>query len=310
MTRTTIGAGLIAFISCIAFGQPAAHPPAFEVASVKVADGSNTTVAPNGGMMIQRRVGGDPGMIDYKNVTLKFLVAHAYGMKEDRISGPEWLGSASYDIMAKKPAAVPHDQTMLMLQALLTERFKLTLHKETKTMPAYALTVAKSGPKLKEIDPAIVAASMADAAGGGSQQPPTSGGGRGGRPPMPIGGMNVNMNGQSTQLTGRVPMSDLVNELGHFVDRPVVDLTDLKGTYDIDIAWVPEGFDAVGGRGRALAITSSGDGARTASERVVDMPTDTIFQVLQEKLGLKLEARRIPIEMIVVDHAEKIPTEN
>jgi hypothetical protein len=59
MTRTTIGAGLIAFISCIAFGQPAAHPPAFEVASVKVADGSNATVAPNGGMMIQRRVGGD-----------------------------------------------------------------------------------------------------------------------------------------------------------------------------------------------------------------------------------------------------------
>ena len=310
MTRTTIGAGLIAFISCIAFGQPAAHPPAFEVASVKVADGSNTTVAPNGGVMIQRRVGGDPGMIDYKNVTLKFLLAHAYGMKEDRISGPEWLGSASYDIMAKKPAAVPNDQTMLMLRALLTERFKLTLHTETKTMPAYALTVAKSGPKLKEIDPAIVAASMADAAGGGSQQPPTPGGGRGGPPPMPIGGMNVNMNGQSTQLTGRVPMSDLVNELGHFVDRPVVDLTDLKGTYDIDIAWVPEGSDAVGGQGRALAITSSGDGTRTASERVVDMPTGTIFQVLQEKLGLKLEARRIPIEMIVVDHAEKIPTEN
>jgi uncharacterized protein (TIGR03435 family) len=89
-----------------------------------------------------------------------------------------------------------------------------------------------------------------------------------------------------------------------------VDLTDLKGTYDIDIAWVPEGSDAVGGQGRALAITSSGDGTRTASERVVDMPTGTIFQVLQEKLGLRLEARRIPIEMIVVDHAEKIPTEN
>ena len=125
-------------------------------------------------------------------------------MKEDRISGPEWLGSASYDIMAKKPATVPHDQTMLMLQTLLTERFKLTLHKETKTMPVYALTVAKSGPKLKEIDPAIVAAFMAEAAGGGSQQPPTTGGGRGGAPPMPIGGMNVNMNGRSTQLTGRV----------------------------------------------------------------------------------------------------------
>src|ERR1035441_7502668 len=202
MTRTTIGAGLMAFISCIAFGQPVAHPPAFEVASVKVADGSNTTVAPNGGMMIQRRVGGDPGMIDYKSVTLKFLLARAYGMKEDRISGPEWLGSASYDIMAKKPAVVPHDQTMLMLRALLTERFQLTLHKETKTMPVYALTVAKSGPKLQEIDPAIVAAS--DAAGRGSQQPPTTGGGRGGAPPMPIGGMNVNMNGRSTQLTGRV----------------------------------------------------------------------------------------------------------
>ena len=85
-----------------------------------MADGSNTTVAPNGGMMIQRRVGGDTGMIDYKNVTLKFLLAHAYGMKEDRISGPEWLGSASYDIMAKKPAVVPDDQTMLMLRALLT----------------------------------------------------------------------------------------------------------------------------------------------------------------------------------------------
>src|ERR1017187_4859989 len=119
MTRTTIGVGLIAFISCIAFGQPAAHPPAFEVASVKVADGSNTTVAPNGGMMIQRRVGGDPGMIDYKSVTLKFLLARAYGMKEDRISGPEWLGSASYDIMAKKPPAGAQAQSLLTPRVLL-----------------------------------------------------------------------------------------------------------------------------------------------------------------------------------------------
>jgi uncharacterized protein (TIGR03435 family) len=311
MTRTTIGAGVMAFMSCIALGQPAAHPPTFEVASVKVADGSGTTVASNGGIMVQRRAGGDPGMIDYKNVTLKFLLARAYGMKEDRILGPDWLGSESYDIMAKKPAAVPQDQTMLMLQALLSERFKLTLHKETRTMPVYALTMAKGGPKLKEIDPAVVAAFTADAARDGSQPPPaTPGGGGGTPPPVPIGGLNVNMNGQSTQLKGRVPMSEFVNELGHLVDRPVVDLTELKGAYDIDIAWVPEGSDAGAGRATAVAITSSGDGGRTVSEREVDLPTGTIFQVLKERLGLRLEARRLPLEMIVVDHAEKVPTAN
>src|ERR1017187_9580473 len=148
MTRSIIGASLVIFTSMAAHGQTAPAPAAFEVASVKPVEPS-----PDGRVI--RRLGGDPGMVDYKNFTLKILLARAYGLKDYEITGPDWLDTEGYDVLAKVPAGVPQDQIPAMLQALLADRFQIKFHKETKTLPVYVLAVAKGGPKLKDTDPAI-----------------------------------------------------------------------------------------------------------------------------------------------------------
>jgi uncharacterized protein (TIGR03435 family) len=307
MTRSIIGAGLVVFTSMAAFGQPAAAPPAFEVASVK-------PVTPSADGRMFRSFGGDPGMVDYKNVTLRILLARAYAMKDYQITGPDWLETEGYDVTAKVPEGVPQDQIPAMLQTLLADRFQIKLHKETKTLPVYALTVAKGGPKLKESDPAIVAAIQAARAAAGR-------GGSGAPPPPPVPGkgpppgaimMMMSTNGMT--LRGSMEMSRLVNAISNFMDRPVLDSTGLKGTYDIELSYMPdESSNFKGPMGPMTmppggAATGSGD-ARMGPPQDANAPVGNIFQALQS-LGLKLEARRDPVEILVIDHANKAPTEN
>ena len=148
MRRATLGVCLIIFTSCAAFGQAAAESPTFEVASVKPAE-------PQTGMGIRVMMRGgpgsaDPGQITYSNVSLKNVLTIAYAVKGYQISGPKWLDSERFDIVAKIAKGATKEQFQLMLQNLLAERFKLTLHHETKELPMYALVVGKGGPKLKE----------------------------------------------------------------------------------------------------------------------------------------------------------------
>src|ERR1035438_4799324 len=148
MQRAILAAGLIIFISCTAFGQAAAESPTFEVASVKPAEPQ-----PPGQMRIRMSGGpgtADPGQLTYTNVALKDVLMNAYGVKGDQINGPKWLDSERFDIAAKIPEGATKEQFKLMLQNLLAERFKLTLHHETKELPMYALVVGKGGSKLKE----------------------------------------------------------------------------------------------------------------------------------------------------------------
>src|SRR5271157_134132 len=148
MLRAIMSAGLVVFTSCAAWAQTAENSPTFEVASVKPA-------APLTGNMIRVMMRGgpgtpDPGQITYNNVTLKDVLTNAYGVKRFQISGPGWLDSERFDIVAKLPRGATKAEFMVMLQNLLAERFKLTLHREKKDLPMYALVVAKNGPKMKE----------------------------------------------------------------------------------------------------------------------------------------------------------------
>src|SRR5579859_2649457 len=140
MMQSITGAGLLFFASLAAFAQPA-----FEVASVKPAP------PPSDNRM---RVGmsGDAGRVNFSNVTLIDVMARAYNVKDKQISGPDWLKSERYDIVATLPAGAPRDQTPMMLQSLLEERFKLSLHRETKVLPIYALVVGKNGSRLHKAD--------------------------------------------------------------------------------------------------------------------------------------------------------------
>src|SRR5579859_7449858 len=196
--RTFARAGWIVFTALAAFGQPAA--PSFEVASVKPA-------APKGeGIRIQ--MGADNGRINYSFVTLKNILARAYSLTEPQIVGPEWLGSDRYNIVAKIPDGVSKDKIPVMLQTLVTERFKLEAHRETKALPVYALVAGKGGSKLK------------DATGDT--------------------GLRFMMGPKGRKLSGNGSMTELTDALSRFLDRPVIDQTGLKGTYDIDLEWTPD----------------------------------------------------------------------
>ena len=148
MRRAMMGGGLAVLTACAAFAQSTGNPPSFEVASVKPA-------APmtDGRIRVMTRGGPgtpDPGQITYSNVSIKNVMTTAYNVKGYQISGPDWLDSLRFDITAKVPPGTTKEQFQLMLQNLLAERFKLTLHHQSKDLPIYALVVAKGGPKLKE----------------------------------------------------------------------------------------------------------------------------------------------------------------
>ena len=305
--------------------QPA--PPAFEVASVKVSDTNPQPIAGAGGPFRAVRGGcrrPDPGSVNCTSATLKTILVQAYDVKDYQIEGPAWLDSDKFDLKAKIPEGVPAQQVPAMLRALLAERFKVIVHKETKSLPAYELTVAKGGPKLKEVDPAEVAAFNAaqEAARGGSAgapPPPASAAGRAGSaagsPPLGSLSISVSTSGART-LRGKMTMAQIVNMLSNQLSRPVLDNTALKGTYDIELSYLAAESDPTQANLRALGppsgaaaggIGGSGGGAPATD---LDAPIATIFQALQESLGLRLDAKKSPIEVVIVDSANRLPTEN
>jgi uncharacterized protein (TIGR03435 family) len=248
MLRAVATANCILFAALAAFGQTET-PLAFEVASVK----------PNTSGSGSSRTSGTTGQLTITNRSLKELIAMAYSVQDFQLAGPEWLGSVKFDIVAKIPAGARRDQNPAMMQALLAERFHLAVHRESKEMPAYALVVGKSGPKLQQVEP---------------------------------GGTNMNNNGNnnSRQITAeRVSMAALAETLARIVEHPVVDRTALQGVYKLKLEYAPDN-----------AKSDGPDGAAGPS----------IYTALQEQLGLKLQTQKLPVEIVVVDRVERVPTEN
>lgn len=250
--------------------QTPSATPAFEVASVKV-----SAPITDGRVMVS--MGGDPGRINYVGLPLRMLIARAYNVKDYQVTGLDAFSGDRYDIVAKIPADTPREQVPLMLQNLLAERFKLKLHREQKEMPVYGLVVGKGGVKMKEVEPA------------------------------PGGNRQVNMNRGKLELP-KAPISALADVLSRVLDRPVLDMSENKAAYDIVLEFTPD----EGTRGGMMGMRMAGPGggpAGPAPERP-EGSAPNIFTAIQEQLGLKLESRKAPVEILVVDHAEKVPTEN
>jgi len=301
MNRAIAGAGLTVIMACGAFGQAAAARPSFDVASIKAA-------APPiyGKLMI--RMGGDPGRIDYGNVSLKDIIRQAYDVHDYQISGPDWMNSTRFDIVAKVPDGAPEDQVPLMWQALLAERFKLQIHRESKELPMYALVVGKNGPKMKESEiDANGTANGGQGSGGPSPLPPVKMG-KDGMPQLPGGGRGpmILMNGRGHVTAKMMNMSGLVDILARSVDRPVVDQTELKGSYDFNLDYTPDESTRMPMPGGMPPPPGAGE------MHGADSPDNglSLFAALQAQLGLKLEAKKGPVELIVIDRVEKAPTEN
>ena len=314
MLRAIMSAGLVVFTSCAAWAQTAENSPTFEVASVKPA-------APIVGNMIRVGMRGgpgspDPGQITYTNVTVKNVLMNAYGVKGFQITGPGWLDSERYDIVAKLPRGATKAEFMVMLQNLLAERFKLTLHREKKDLPIYALVVGKNGPKLKEsveepapkgggpADGPAVMGKMAMGKDGFPVLPPGSGG-RGSTAIML-------MNGSARMTASGQSMAGLAEMLSNQLDLPAVDMTGLTGKYDFTLYFAPEAL--VGMRLGAPPTPGpppgEGGGGVPDASAPDAQSNPSLFTAIQEQLGLRLEQRKGPVDLLVIDHLEKAPVEN
>src|SRR5581483_10442628 len=188
-----------AFLSAGAvFSQPAAPRPAFEVASVKV-----SPPGPMGGMSILgENITATPGSVTMRRVTLKECIEWAYRVFDYQVTEPAWTGADHYDVVGKASGPATDDELRSMLQTLLADRFQLAFHRQTKEMQAFVLTVGKNGPKFQE----------SKTEGDSSIQPD-----------------------QKTMSVAvkRVPVARLIDPLSRMFQMPVVDLTGLKGRYDL-----------------------------------------------------------------------------
>lgn len=325
--RTSIITAAAVLTCCFAQAQPADKTLTFDAASIKPA----APPTPNGrGMIMMRGPSGgpgskDPGRIHYPYMSLKNLLMNAYDVKNFQITGPDWLDKELFDVEATMPPETTKEQFRVMLQNLLAERFKLTIHRETKDLPMYSLVVGKNGPKMKESvetpppspadpDAPPPAPKAAFGPGGLKIGPdgfpilPAPNGGRGGMTTMM-------MPGRARLGAQQQTMQDLATRLSNMLNHPVTDATDLKAKYDFSLTYSPEGLNSGIGPGRDLMAMAKaqlppGGGDHGPSDAPDAEPAENLFSAVQSQLGLKLEAKKGPVELIVIDHMEKTPTEN
>ena len=284
----------------IALGQP--NPKlTFEVASIKAP-------APQPMARLQGSVDGGPGTpapgrMRFTDMPLKVLIMRAYDVQSFQVSGPSWIDSQRFDIIAKVPDGATKQDARIMLQNLLADRFQLKLHKGSKEAAIYELAVAKRGFQLKEA--AQTTTAPAEEAGGPPPGPPR---GKDGLLKTPRGqlGIQATANGRMRMQGDAVTMARLTEVLGIAVGRPVVDKTGLKGTYDVMLDFSPEGM----GPGPKGPGPGEGGGNPAETPRDSNDSGPTIFTALQEQLGLKLESRRGPVDLLVVESVERVPTKN
>jgi uncharacterized protein (TIGR03435 family) len=227
-----------------------AAEPAFEIASVKAG-----TPGPE-------RIEVGPGSVTMRNVRLPGCIRWAYSVREDQVSGPAWMNDVWFEITGKAAGPATPMELRTMMQTLLAERFKLTLHRQTKEMSALVMTVSKGGHKMKAVETE-------------------------GSPSFQTGKLNLTGSGAL--------LSQLTDFLSKEIRFPIIDQTGLTGRFDyfLDInAYVTEEMKKEGNNGPPP-----------------DAPT-IVAMALQSQLGLKLDSKKAPVEILIIDTLDKTPTEN
>ena len=283
---------LIALISAVASAQtPAAEPrPEFEVASVKVSP-------PTLPQQVEVGIHIDGAQVHITSFSLKDYIRVAYRIKQDQVMGPEWLATERFDVSAKFAEGASRDKLPEMLQVLLEERLGLKTHREQREFAVYALGVANGGAKLKESAPDTSGAGDAVNAGGsGSAAGVSINTGRGGYFSL------ANNRVEARKIT----MPDFADTLSRFIDKQVVDTTGLTGTYDMSVELTPEDY-------RGMLIQSAVRNGVTlppeATRLLVGFTNDSLLNGLRS-FGLKLDGRKMPLEVVVVDQVKHTPTDN
>jgi uncharacterized protein (TIGR03435 family) len=313
MRSTSIAAALLILHGAAAFSQTPPAKPEFDAASVKPAQpiqpGARVMLGKQGGPGTQ-----DPGHVTFHSSTLMDLIRLAYDVKDYQVTGPSWLTSERYEVEAKLPASATKEQFALMLQSLLAERFHLTLHHESKEFQGYELVVGKGGSKLKET-------SAEDAAADPNAPPPPP---QSGPPKLDANGfipldragmvmmMRMNEKGAlAARMTARAqPVAQVVDALSNELKRPVVDKTGLTGKYDFTLGYAPENVPAMMRAGGPPPPPPAGPNAAPGAASSPDDLEPTLTTAIQQQLGLRLDAKKIQLDILVIDKADKTPTEN
>jgi uncharacterized protein (TIGR03435 family) len=242
------------------------------------------TIKPNKSNSGSMRAHSTPDGYTITNASVQTLIQLAFGIQDYQLlAAPEWLSSEHYDIEAKMDPAVadafqklsPDERKpkrLLMLQALLIDRLKLTIHHETKELPVYSLVIAKNGPKLQETKPNPATPDVPVGRGGASVTTDTG-------------------NGPITLTVLHCPAGDIASVFVPYVGRTVVDKTGLTSVYDFTLQFTPDDNKAV-----------PNTGARPSAPEPI---APSIFNAIQEQLGLKLESGKGPVDVVVIDHVEK-----
>ncbi len=308
---------------------PSAHaqPPQGKSESAPKLEFEVASVRPSGplprGMILRGRISGGPGTNDPERITYEYvpfqdLVMAAYGVQRYQIRGPDWVtpsdlrGAARFDISVKVPPGATQEQAATMLQNLLAERFHLTLHHEAAQFSGYALVVAKGGSKLKESRGPVEESERAK---------PGPGGGVGrlqiekdGFPWLSPGinmGGDVDRDGVVRLRFRDYPLFDLTQQLSFGLSAHLVDRTGLAGKYDftLEFALPPEGFSV--GVQAALPLSPGQTAPLYREPSPGEQDAVAIVSAAMEKqLGLKLEATKITMDTLVIDHVEKTPADN
>jgi len=263
MLRAFVSIAAVLALSRFVFGQSAEKTPAFELADVHVA-------APSALSNINAPINGTPrgGRYEMRGASMVDLIRNAYGITDDKIfGGPSWLGSDRFDVVAKTPAGVTPDSARLMLRTLLAERFDLKVHEDMKPLPVYVLSLGKTKHKLKE-------STGAQSGCQGQQQTPQPG-------VIPYAQVSCH------NLTSAQIAENLRQMAGGYFDKPVIDQTQLEGTWDFDLKWTA----------RAQLAAAGADGI-------------SAFDAVDKQLGLKVELQQVAMPVIVVDNVNRKPTDN
>ena len=315
MPKTTFCACLLGLSSIVAFGQTPTQPLRFDVVSVKRSPDSIPVGGSGGGPGTS-----DPTHIRYLRVTIPYLLQLAYassvdarsgglsGPGYDQISGPAWLESERYDVIANVPQGATKEQVCEMWKNLLADRFHLALHHTTKEFPGYELVVAKGGPKLRESldENSPRAANQAQTA---TQLRLTLD--KDGFPIVPPGRkyLEIHPKPRGTRLAFR---DSSISELAEHLRWPlssrtgngialarVEDKTGLTGKYDFTLRF--SGLMISGGAFYSPPIDSQED---------EDGGGPGLFVALESQLGLKVVSRKLLLDQLVIDNVDKVPTDN
>jgi uncharacterized protein (TIGR03435 family) len=272
--------------------------PEFEVASIR----PSAPLDQGPGVKVDIGVHIDGAQVRIVSYSLRDYLARAYRTKATMVSGPDWTASERFDISASLPAGSTPAQLPEMLQALLADRFQMKLHREKKEFPVYVLVQGKGPLKLKETPPGADTDNdepkgTTNVAASGSEA-----------------GVGVNLgHGSSYSLANnrfeakKLTMAVFATNLERFADRPIVDMTGLAGQYDFALDLTPEDY-----RGMLMrAAISAGVNLPPEAMRFLDGSSGgaALSDALQQ-VGLRLEARKAPLDVLVIDDALKTPTAN